>query len=91
MTAPGLCLAWGSGFVSIFLMGFQSRNVVAGRYMASCVTSCAIAVAQAFLWHAAAKLQPMLFAAVFGTAGPAAICAAIWVSRRMFKTGLENS
>jgi hypothetical protein len=68
---------WSSSYVTIFLLGFQSRNATAGRYAACAVTSMMIGAFQVVGVRAAVD-QPLLASFLFGTSGAAGICSAIY-------------
>jgi hypothetical protein len=75
---------WGSGFLHVFLLGFQSRNVQAGRYGWAMATSFALAAAQLVLLRAAVTGVPWeLFLVITGTAGPCGIASAMWLTRSL--------
>lgn len=80
MTLGHVALVLGSGFVNVFLLGFQSRNAVAGRYRLCACTSFMIAACQVIGWHAAATDDPWIVALLIGISGSAGICTAIFVN-----------
>lgn len=80
MTLPHAALVLASGFVTVFLLGFQSRNAVAGRYGLCAVTSFLIAICQVVGWHAAATDDPRIVALLIGVSGSAGISLAIYVN-----------
>ena len=77
-------LVWVSGFCMVFLLGFQSRNAMAGRYLTCAFTSFLIGTAQAVAVHAVA-VDPVLAAVLIGSAGSAGICTAIFTNTRVLK------
>ena len=77
MSLAHALFVWFSSYITIFLLGFQSRNATAGRYAACAVTSMMIGAFQVVGVRAAVD-QPMLAAVLFGTSGAAGICSAIY-------------
>lgn len=77
-------LVWLSGFVVVFLLGFQSRNAMAGRYARCAATSFLIALCQVVSVRAT-MADPWLTAVLIGTSGAAGICTAIWVNLNVLK------
>lgn len=86
MTLAAAATLWISSFATVFLLGFQSRNVQAGRYAWASATSFAISAAQLmFVRIAAADSDPVMVLAVSGSAGPAGICSAMWLTRHLIR------
>lgn len=79
MTLLHALFVWATSFATIFLLGFQSRNATAGRYVACAFTSMLIGMFQVVGVRAAVD-QPVIAAMLFGTAGAAGICCAIYVN-----------
>jgi hypothetical protein len=77
MTLLHAAFVWSSSYITIFLLGFQSRNATAGRYAACAVTSMMIGAFQVVGVRAAVE-QPVVAALLFGTSGAAGICSAIY-------------
>lgn len=77
-------LLWLCSFAHIFLLGFQSRNVNAGRYAWAMATSFALAGAQlVFVKAVVGGMSWQLLLALTGTAGPLGIASAMWVTRHL--------
>jgi hypothetical protein len=83
MTFPEAAFIWASGFANVFLLGFQSRNAVAGRYVRCACTSFLIAACQVVAVRAVMVGDPVLAALLIGSSGSAGICAAIFVNTRL--------
>ena len=79
MTLLHASFVWITSFITIFLLGFQSRNATAGRYGACAITSMVIGTFQTVGVRAAVD-DPLLASFLFGTAGAAGICLAIYVN-----------
>lgn len=75
-----------SGYLSVFLLGFQSRLVNTENYWGAALCSFTIAQFQATLWH---KLMgpsgSWATTLAYGLAGAAAITSAIYVHKKVFK------
>lgn len=77
---------WGSGFLHVFLLGFQSRNVQAGRYGWAMGTSFALAAAQLVVLRAAVTgVSWEIILVTTGTAGPCGIACAMWMTRHLIR------
>jgi len=72
-------------FVSVFLLGLQSKNVNQGRYLAAIVTSLGISVSQ-FIFVRYASSGDYAVLAVSAAGGCCGIAAAIW----FYQTFLER-
>lgn len=71
------------GFVSIFALGFQSRNVNHGNYGWAAGTSFMIAISQASVWtKITAANAGWAETLVYGLAGSLAIVSSMWVHKR---------
>lgn len=77
MSALELCLLFIVTFANVFLLGIQSRNVNAGRYVAAVATSFGISIANFTFVHYAATGSLAAFA-VSAAGGCCGIAAAIW-------------
>jgi hypothetical protein len=76
------------GFVQVFALGFQSRNVNAGHYGWAAGTSFFIGLSQAVTWRfVTADQAGAIEALVYGVSGSLAIVAAMWVHRRFVGRG----
>ncbi len=77
-----------AGFVSVFALGFQSRNVNSGNYGWAAATSFFVGTTSAFLWqHITSPAAGPLGGLVYGTAGAFAITASMYVHERFVKNG----
>jgi hypothetical protein len=80
MALLGIFLA---GYASVFLLGFQSRNVNHGNYGWAAGTSFCIGLAQASIWSKiTAPGAGWIEAAVYGVSGMAGIVSSMWVHQR---------
>lgn len=71
-------------FINVFLLGLQSRNVVAGRYVAAMATSAGISLAQfIFVKFAATGSIAVLIVSTAG--GCLGIGSAIWFYRHVME------
>jgi uncharacterized membrane protein YfcA len=73
-----------SAFATVFLLGFQQKNVHGNHYLAAIVTSIGIGSAQIFLW----RLIPQAGASeIIATlcGGPAGICAAMYLHPKLIR------
>ena len=78
LTIADALLFWLSQFVGVFLAGHQSRNVNSGRYVGAAVTSLMLAASQVALIRGLVEAPPLLAFLLLATAGPSAICTAMW-------------
>jgi hypothetical protein len=75
-----------AGFASVFLLGFQSRNVNHGNYGWAAGTSFTIALAQASIWKLITEPGAgWVEAAVYGVSGMCGITSAMWVHQRFIR------
>ena len=75
-----------AGFASVFLLGFQSRNVNHGNYGWAAATSFTIALAQASIWNLITKPGAgWPEAVVYGFSGMCGITTAMWVPQRFIR------
>jgi hypothetical protein len=73
-------------FTVVFLLGLQSRNVVAGRYLAAVLTSAGISLSQfIFVKYAAGGSLSVLAISTFG--GCLGIASAIWFYGNVMSKG----
>jgi hypothetical protein len=73
-----------AGFASVFLLGFQSRNVNSGNYGWAAATSFLVCLAQSSLWHRiAAPEATTLDALTYGLSAAFGITAAMAVHRQL--------
>jgi hypothetical protein len=73
-------------FAQVFLLGFQSRNVNSGQFVAAASTSFLIGAAQIFVVRGIALSDPWVAFAITSVAGPSAIVTAMLLHRRLFKS-----
>lgn len=72
-----------SGYVSVFTLGFQSRNVNHGNYGWAAVTSVLVGLSQAALWtHILAPGQTWMGASVYALSGALGITSSMYVHER---------
>ena len=72
-----------AGYASVFLLGFQSRNVNHGNYGWAAGTSFLIGIAQASIWTRITDPDADWFAAVvYGFSGMCGITSSMWVHQR---------
>lgn len=82
-----LALIFAAGFCSVFLLGFQSRNVNHGNYGWAAGTSFLIAQAQVFLWGSLFRDLSLIAALVYGLSGALGITSSMAVHQRMIRRG----
>ena len=85
MTFGMYALLFFGSFVSVFLMGLQSKNVNQGRYLAAVVTSFGISVSQFIFVHFASTGNYSVLA-VSSAGGCIGIACSIW----FYQTFLER-
>lgn len=72
-----------AGYASVFLLGFQSRNVNHGNYGWAAGASFLIALAQASIWTRITGPDATWFdACVYGLSGSLGITSSMWVHQR---------
>ena len=82
---PDFLAVFFSGYLSVFLLGFQSRLVNTGNYIGAAFCSFTIALFQAKLWQFLAKPDSSWYETLaYGLAGASAITSAIYVHKRLF-------
>ena len=74
-------LAFGSTFIAVFALGFQSQNVNQGHYFAAALTSFAIGITSLYLYKAMPGADGVEMAAYL-LGGASGITASMWVHRR---------
>jgi Na+/melibiose symporter-like transporter len=73
-----------SAFATVFLLGIQQQNVQGRHYLAACVTSVGIGIAQIFLWRLVPDADAgQIIATLAG--GPVGIVVAMWAHPRIAK------
>lgn len=82
MNAPALPIVFIAGYLSVFMLGFQSRNVNHGNFGWAAATSFAVALSQTFLWGALFRNLSLAGALVYGLSGACGITSAMYVHRR---------
>lgn len=80
-----LLLIFVAGFASVFLLGFQSRNVNHGNYAWAAGTSFLIALMQTSLWGALFANLSWEAAAVYGLSGATGITASMYIHQRWIR------
>ncbi len=85
MSLADAALFWLSTFAQVFALGFQSRNVNTGRYVAAALTSFAIGVAQLVVVRGIATAPAWQVFALTSTAGPLGIVSAMAFHQRAFE------
>lgn len=72
-----------AGYISVFTLGFQSRNVNHGNYGWAAITSAFVGISQAALWsHILAPGQTWAGAAVYAVSGACGITSSMYVHER---------
>lgn len=84
MTLVEAAIIFVGAFVNVFLLGLQSRNVVAGRYLAAMTTSAGISLAQ-FIFVKFAATGSLAVLAVSTAGGCLGIGSAIWFYRNIME------
>lgn len=80
-----------TGFVSVFLLGFQSRLVNHGNFAWAGACSFTIAFFQAHLWTNIVKSQNNIdLTLAYGISGALAITTAMWVHKKFFTNKKED-
>lgn len=75
-----------TGFISVFALGFQSRNVNHGNYGWAAGTSVFVGLSQAALWsHITGPEAGMTEALVYALSGAIAIVSSMYVHERFIK------
>lgn len=90
MTVAVAMTYWCSTFAFVFSAGFQSRNVNAGRYLASAAGTLAISTVQIVMVRGIASGDPFLIWLLTVTAGIPAIWLAIWLSHRIYGSNVAT-
>lgn len=73
-----------SAFFTVFLLGFQQKNVHGNHYFAAVITSFGIGTAQILLWRLIPEANAGQIAATL-IGGPTGIVAAMWLHPRVMK------
>ena len=73
-----------SAFCTVFLLGFQQKNVQGEHYLAAVITSLGIGAAQIFLWRLIPDADMGQIAATLA-GGPVGILAAMWAHPRLMR------
>lgn len=77
-----LALIFAAGFGSVFLLGFQSRNVNNHNYGWAAATSFLIAQMQTTLWGELFSNLTWASSAVYGLSGACGITLSMWMHQR---------
>ena len=80
-----LALIFLAGFASVFLLGFQSRNVNHGNFGWAAGTSFLIAIMQTSLWGALFRDLSWSAAIVYGMSGATGITSSMFVHQKWIK------
>lgn len=76
------------GFVQVFALGFQSRNVNTGQYLYAGLTSLFVGMSQVAVWHRVmAPTSSWIEAAVYGLSGAFGITASMWFHHHKIMKG----
>jgi uncharacterized membrane protein YfcA len=78
-----------SAFATVFLLGFQQKNVAGHHYFAAVFTSLGIGAAQIFLWRLVPSASPTEIAATLA-GGPIGIVAAMYLHPILLKKWSKN-
>jgi uncharacterized membrane protein YfcA len=73
-----------SAFATVFLLGFQQKNVAGNHYLAAVLTSFGIGTAQIFLWRLVPDANWTQIAATL-MGGPIGIVAAMYLHPKLLK------
>ena len=73
------------GFASVFMLGFQSRNVNHGNYKMAALISFIIAQSQTTLWGALFSNLTWSSSIVYGASGALGITSSMYVHKRWFQ------
>jgi hypothetical protein len=79
------------GFVSVFMLGFQSRNVNHGNYKMAALVSFIIAQSQTTLWGALFSNLTWSSSVVYGASGALGITSSMYVHQRWFNRPTKNA
>lgn len=77
-------ILFASAFSTVFLLGFQQKNVHGEHYLAAVVTSLGIGTAQIFLWRLVPDANSGQIAATLA-GGPLGIIAAMYLHPRLMR------
>jgi hypothetical protein len=78
-----------SAFFTVFLLGWQQKNVHGGHYLAAILTSFGIGTAQIFLWRLVPDANAgQIVATLMG--GPFGIVGAMYLHPRLMRGGRSN-
>lgn len=77
-------ILFASAFSTVFLLGFQQKNVHGNHYLAAIITSLGIGTAQIFLWRLVPEASGSQIAATLA-GGPIGIAAAMYLHPRIVK------
>jgi len=77
-------ILFASAFCTVFLLGFQQKNVHGEHYLAAIVTSLGIGTAQIFLWRLVPEASASQIAATLA-GGPLGIISAMYFHPRIMR------
>jgi hypothetical protein len=87
-----LLAIFATGFVSVFALGFQSRNVNNGNYGWAAGTSFFVGLSQASLWtHITSPSASKLDWFVYALSGACAITLSMYVHERFIRKGDKSA
>lgn len=87
-----LLAVFATGFVSVFALGFQSRNVNSGQYAWAAGTSFFVGISQASLWtHITGPSASPYSSVVYGVSGACAIVSSMYVHERFVRKQIVTS
>jgi len=89
MSGSDYALMFAATYFSVFLLGLQSRNVNAGRYVAAVVTSLGISVAN-FMFVKFASTGDALAFVLSASGGCLGIASSIWFYENVVKREKKN-
>jgi hypothetical protein len=73
------------GFATVFVAGFQSRNVNSGNFGWAATTAFAMGFTQSKLWTLVTSHPTALTSLIYGSSGAAGIVACMWFHRRFIQ------
>ena len=85
-----LLMIFFAGYASVFLLGFQSRNVNHGNYAWASGTSFMIAILQTTLWGALFRDLTWTASVVYGLSGALGITSSMYIHRRYIQKVTAN-
>lgn len=74
-----------TGFLSVFAMGFQSRNVNNGDYKYAALSSLFIGLSSVYLWNTVPAT--LVGGLIYGASGSCGITLSMWIHKRFIQKG----